>query len=181
MFRSKDTMFLDRRSQRKGGRFLYFSLFIILLDQITKYLCVLNIEQNTRGIEVFPFFNLVHVYNYGAAFSIFADMGGVQRYFLSAIAAVLALIFIFMLLKTKARDFYSCLSYALFIGGAIGNLIDRLIHGYVIDFLLFYIKNSQNEIIWAYPAFNVADIAVCLGAFLLVLVSLFHKKEKRYD
>lgn len=160
-------------------KFLWVSLFFIVLDQITKYLCVFNIPLNTLGIEVLPFFNLVHVYNYGAAFSIFAHMGGVQRYFLSGIALVLIVIFTYQLARSKPSSKYLCLSYSLFIGGAIGNLIDRLIHGYVIDFLLFYLKDESGQIFWSYPAFNVADISVFCGACLLVIVSLFHKDPNK--
>lgn len=162
-----------------GAKFLLLSVLIIVLDQITKYLCVCNIPYNTRGIEVLPFFNIIHVYNYGAAFSMFASWDGAQRILLSAIAIIMAAIFTVVLLRTKRELKWHCLSYALFIGGAIGNLIDRLIHGYVIDFLLFYLQDENGRITWAYPAFNVADIAVCCGAALLVILAIFHKDQDK--
>lgn len=162
--------------KKNGLVFLPIALIVIVLDQITKYLCVTYIEYHSAGINVLPFFNLVHVYNYGAAFSFLADMGGWQRWFFSIIAIAISILFIVMLYKTQRSYRLLCLSYVLFIGGAIGNLIDRLLHGYVIDFLLFYIKTDTN--IYAYPAFNVADISVCLGAFLLVLCSFIHKENK---
>lgn len=171
------TIFSNRR-QRNGGKFLFIALVIIVLDQITKWLCVNYIEYGTAGIEVLPFFNLVHVYNYGAAFSIFADWGGVQRYLLSGLALVIALVLTIMLLRTKAEHKWTCFAYALFIGGALGNLIDRVLLGYVIDFLLFYWRDANGFIVWSYPAFNVADIAVCCGAGLLVVTALFSKDEK---
>lgn len=158
-------------------KFLWISLLFIVLDQITKYWCVYNIPLNTLGIEVLPFFNIVHVYNHGAAFSLFASMGGIQRYFLSGIAFVLIIVFTVLLMK--ATNKYLCLAYSLFIGGALGNLIDRVLHGYVIDFLLFYLKDEQGEIFWSYPAFNVADIAVFCGACLMVILALFHKENKQ--
>lgn len=161
-----------------GAKFLLLSVLIVLLDQLTKYLCVFNIPYGTRGLEVLPFFNLVHVYNYGAAFSMFSNWDGAQRIFLSAVAIIMAAIFTFVLLRTKRSLRWHCISYALFIGGAIGNLIDRVIHGYVIDFLLFYLADDTGRITWAYPAFNVADIAVCCGAALLVLLAVFHKDPK---
>lgn len=108
----------------------------------------------------------------------FADWGGVQRYVLSGIALFMALVFVIMLLRTKASLKGHCIAYALFIGGAIGNLIDRLMHGYVVDFLLFYLKDEQGNITWAYPAFNVADIAVCVGAFLMVVLAFFSKAKQ---
>ena len=161
MSRNSSSIFSNTR-QRNGGRYLLLSILVIVLDQITKYWCVGN---------------LVHVYNYGAAFSMFADLGGVQRYVLSGIALFMALVFVIMLLRTKASLKGHCIAYALFIGGAIGNLIDRLMHGYVVDFLLFYLKDEQGNITWAYPAFNVADIAVCVGAFLMVVLALFSKAK----
>ena len=168
---------LSNRRQRTGGRYLLLSLLVIILDQLTKYACVNYIAYND-GITILPFFSLVHVYNYGAAFSMFADWGGVQRYFLSGIALVLSLVFLLMLLRTKASATWHCISYALFVGGAIGNLIDRLWHGYVIDFLLFYWRNEEGQIVWSYPAFNVADIAVCCGAALLVILALFSRDSR---
>lgn len=161
---------------KANAKFLLLSLLIIVVDQLTKYWCVFNIPYNTRGIEVLPFFNIVHVYNYGAAFSMLANWDGGQRILLAAIAIVMAVIFTVVLLRTNPRQQWHCLAYTLFIGGAIGNLIDRLYHGYVIDFLLFYLKDSNDRITWAYPAFNVADIAVCCGAALLIFIALFHKE-----
>lgn len=160
-------------------KFLGISLLFIVLDQITKYLCVYNIPLNTMGIEILPFFNLVHVYNHGAAFSLFASMGGIQRYFLSGIALVLVIVFTVLLFKSHNK--YLSLAYSLFIGGALGNLIDRVFHGYVIDFLLFYLKDDSGRIFWSYPAFNVADIAVFCGACLMVIVALFHKEHKEHQ
>lgn len=164
--------------KKNGLVFLPIALLVIVLDQITKYLCVTYIDYNSAGINVLPFFNLVHVYNYGAAFSFLADMGGWQRWFFSIVAIVISLLFLITLFKTQRSQRLLCLSYVLFIGGAIGNLIDRLIHGYVIDFLLFYIRTDTD--IYAYPAFNVADISVCVGAFLLILCSFFQKEHKEY-
>lgn len=171
------TIFSNRR-QRNGGKFLLVSLLIIVLDQVTKWLCLNYIEPGTMGIEVLPFFNLVHVYNYGAAFSILADWGGIQRYLLSGLALVITLVLTIMLLRTKAEHKWTCLAFALFIGGAIGNLIDRVLFGYVVDFLLFYWRDETGALVWSYPAFNVADIAVCCGAALLVITALFSKDSK---
>lgn len=151
-------------------------LLVIIIDQLTKWACVNYIEYGSEGIEIFPFFNIVHVYNYGAAFSFLASMGGWQRYFFALISIVLSLVFLVLLLKTKKEDTWLRLSYTLFIAGALGNLIDRVFLGYVVDFLLFYIK--IDTFFWSYPVFNVADISVCCGAFILVIVTLFSKSEK---
>ncbi len=163
--------------RQSGLIYLWLSCLVIVLDQLSKYLCVTRIEAGTMGIEVTPFFNLVHVYNYGAAFSFLADMGGWQRWFFAGIAVVIGLGFLLLLRRTPRSHRLTCTAFALFIGGAAGNLIDRVVLGYVVDFLLFYIRGE--DFFWAYPAFNIADIAVCSGAVLLIAISLFgHTPEK---
>ena len=154
-----------------GARYLWLSLIVIISDQAAKWLCVHFIEHGTMGICITPFFNLVHVYNYGAAFSFLAQMGGWQRWLFAAAAVIIGLCFVLLLLRTPKTARWSCVAFALFIGGAAGNLIDRIHLGYVIDFLLFYIRGD--DFFWAYPAFNIADIAICSGAALLVLIALF--------
>lgn len=153
-----------------GSRFLGVSLLVILLDQYTKQLVVEHIAYNTPGIQLLPCFNLVHVYNEGAAFSFLAGMGGWQRWLFMIIAVVLAVVLTVMLLRTPRSKKWTCLGLALIIGGALGNLIDRVMLGHVVDFLLFYLRGDGW--FWSYPAFNVADIAVCCGAALVVLISL---------
>ncbi len=153
---------------------MWLSLLCAGLDQITKYLAVQNIPYGTMGIEIAPFFNLVHVYNFGAAFSFLSSMGGWQRWLFAAAALIISSAFAFALVKTPRSKRLTCAAMALFVGGAVGNLIDRLALGYVVDFLLFYIKGE--DFFWAYPAFNVADICVCTGAFLLIL-SAFGRKS----
>ncbi|HIV15612.1 MAG TPA: signal peptidase II [Candidatus Avisuccinivibrio pullicola] len=172
----RDEAFCVVRFRDRGLVYLTLSGLIILLDQLTKYLTVTYIERGTFGIEVLPFFNLVHVYNYGAAFSFLASMGGWQRWFLSGIALLITLLFVFLLWRTPKVRRLDCIAMALFIGGALGNLIDRLVLGYVVDFLLFYIRTEDS--LWAYPAFNVADIAVCVGAGLMVLSAFLRKEGK---
>lgn len=153
---------------------MWLSLLCALLDQATKYLVVHHIPYGTMGIEIAPFFNLVHVYNHGAAFSFLSSMGGWQRWLFAAAAVIIASGFALALVKTPRSRRLTCLAMALFVGGAIGNLIDRLALGYVVDFLLFYLKGE--DFFWAYPAFNVADICVCCGAFLLIL-GAFRRKN----
>ena len=116
---------------------------------------------------VTSFFNLVLAHNYGAAFSFLADSGGWQRYFFAAIAIV-AVVVCLKLMISHAREKLFCLALAPILGGAIGNLFDRIIYGYVIDFLDFYYGY------WHWPAFNVADMAIVGGAGLLIIDSLSH-------
>jgi signal peptidase II len=116
-----------------------------------------------ESIEILPIFNFTYMHNYGAAFSFLSDAGGWQRWFFSSIAVVISLLLTYWLKKLPAKNWVLCGAYAMVIGGAIGNLVDRLVHGYVVDFLHFYYQD------WHYPAFNVADIAIVCGAGLLLL------------
>ncbi len=167
---------MSKAKLQNSGLYLIISLLWVILDQFTKYLVVNHIDYNTAGIEVCPFFNLVHVYNTGAAFSFLASMGGWQRWFFVGVAVVFSLVLLFVLLRTPTSKPFSCLAISLIIGGAVGNLIDRVVLGHVVDFLLFYIKTDSS--FWAYPAFNVADIGVCVGAGLLIFISFFSKDPK---
>ena len=133
------------QTKHQGLPFLWISLLVIVLDQGTKYLCVNLIEYGTAGINVLPFFNLVHVYNFGAAFSFLADKGGWQRWFFAALAVVISLGFIYVLKKTPRSHKWTCLAYALFIGGAIGNLIDRSVFRICSGFSAFFILRPIRE------------------------------------
>jgi len=140
---------------------LGIALVLILLDQVTK----ITIKKTFLYGQVKAFgsyFNLTLVYNKGAAFSFLANESGWQRYFFTGIGLLAALIIIFML-KRHAGQRLFCFSLALILGGAIGNVIDRLFYGHVIDFLDFHVGS------WHFPAFNVADSAICIGAALFIL------------
>lgn len=162
-------------SKENGSRFLLWSLLVIVLDQLTKYWISSTIPVDTVGYQVASFFSIVHVWNEGAAFSFLASMGGWQRYFFMGIAVVICAVLLFCLLKTSREKKWTCLAISLVIGGALGNLIDRILWSHVIDFLLFYIKTDS--FFYAYPAFNVADIAVCCGAGLLVIIGFLGKED----
>lgn len=146
---------------------LGLATIIVLIDQITK-VAVSRMLSFGESIPVTSFFNLVLTYNKGAAFSFLAGESGWQRYFFTAIA-VGAVIFILYLLKRHAGQRLFCWALALILGGAIGNLIDRVLYGHVIDFLDFYIPNSSLP---HWPAFNVADMAIVGGAGLFILDEL---------
>ncbi|WP_373746698.1 signal peptidase II [Neisseria dentiae] len=160
-------------SAPKSSKTKYWLLIAaaIVLDQITKTL-VLQRFQFAERLNIIPdFFDLTLVFNTGAAFSFLADAGGWQKYFFLALAAVIS----FYLARAIVKDDFGAWGKwgaAMVIGGAFGNVIDRLIHGHVVDFLLFYWQN------WFYPAFNVADSFICVGAVLLVIDGFKHKKEK---
>ncbi|WP_404390925.1 signal peptidase II [Pseudoalteromonas phenolica] len=148
--------------QKSGLIWLVLSLLLFAVDYITKAVVVANMKLY-ESIEILPIFNFTYMHNYGAAFSFLSDAGGWQRWFFSSIAVVISLLLTYWLKKLPAKNWVLCGAYAMVIGGAIGNLVDRLVHGYVVDFLHFYYQD------WHYPAFNVADIAIVCGAGLLLL------------
>lgn len=143
---------------------LGIAIIIVLLDQVTK-ITMSRLLVYGQSEVITPYFNLVMVYNQGAAFSFLANSGGWQRWFFSGLAFVVSLVIIWMLWKNASQRLF-CWSLSLILGGAVGNLIDRLIYGHVIDFLDFHIGTLH------WPAFNVADSAITLGAALFVLDEL---------
>ena len=150
-------------SLRSGARVfgLLVAFGVILFDQITK-LWVLQAFAPGEALPVTPFFNLVLVFNPGAAFSFLADHVGWQRWFFAVIALSISG-WIFWQLKTLRPKSLFSIGLALIMGGALGNLIDRLWLGMVVDFIDLHVAG------WHWPAFNVADSAVCVGAVLYVL------------
>jgi len=150
---------------------LLVALLIVIADQFTKAL----ILGNYRYADITPvtgFFNIVRAHNTGAAFSFLADAAGWQRWMFTGIGVVAA-VFITWMLRTHAGQKLFSLAMALILGGAIGNVIDRMMHGYVVDFLDFHLAGRH------FPAFNLADSAITLGAILLILDELLRMRRKR--
>jgi signal peptidase II len=172
MVQGKYVLMLKLFSQT-GLRFLWLAVLAFVLDQYTKNLVVENIELY-QAIQITSFFNLTHVFNYGAAFSFLSDAGGWQRWFFTAIAFGVSGLLLWWLKQTTKEQLILSLAFNLILGGALGNAYDRLAHGYVIDFLVVYYQD------WVWPAFNVADSAICLGAILLI-VDMFINKEQKND
>lgn len=148
---------------------LILAAAIVVADQVTKLLIQRTLA-DLHAIEVTSFFQLVLAYNKGAAFSFLSDQEGWQRGFFIAIATG-ASIFILLLLRKHRDDLRFCLALSLILGGAVGNLIDRVLIGAVVDFLYFHV----GEYYW--PAFNVADTAISCGAGLLIW-NAFRKKSQ---
>jgi signal peptidase II len=146
---------------------LGIAAIIILIDQITK-ITVNKLFTFGESVPVTSFFNLVLAYNKGAAFSFLASESGWQRYVFTGVA-IAAVIFIIYLLKRHAGQRLFCWALAMILGGAVGNVIDRVLYGHVIDFLDFYLPNSSLP---HWPAFNVADMAIVGGAILFVIDEL---------
>jgi signal peptidase II len=150
-------------------KWLGLSAVVIVLDQLTKYLVRATFALH-ESIEVTPFFNLVFVMNRGAAFSFLSTADGWQRELFIAIALA-ASIWIAWLLRKHASQVLFCIALSLILGGAIGNVIDRVLYGAVVDFLDFHAYGYH------WPAFNVADTAISCGAALLVFEALTAKSK----
>jgi signal peptidase II len=155
------------------GWLLWISIavLIVVLDQFTKVL-ILGSFRHGESLPITSFFNLVRVHNPGAAFSFLADAGGWQRWFFTGLGIVAALFMVWMLRSHTGQRLF-CTAISFILGGAVGNVIDRLLHGYVVDFLDFYWGR------WHFPAFNVADSAITLGAILLILDELRRVRRGR--
>lgn len=150
---------------------LGISLAVIVVDHLTKFWVSSSLDYQ-EFVPVLPFFSLVLVHNTGAAFSFLADAGGWQRWFFIAVGIV-ATVVIVRLLKRHTQEVRLALPLALVLGGALGNVIDRAVLGYVVDFLYFHYRD------FAWPAFNIADSAIFIGAVWLVWDSLLGKHETR--
>lgn len=158
--------------KQTGWRLWWLVTLVLLLDQLSKQVVIANM-QLFDSIELLPVFNLTYVRNYGAAFSFLSDAGGWQRWFFTLIAVVISIVLAVWLAKNKPEQTKLNLALSLVLGGAIGNLIDRSVYGYVIDFLHVYYQN------WHYPAFNIADSAICIGAALLIWDSFSSDEAKK--
>jgi signal peptidase II len=154
----------------RAWRWFAAAATLVVADQISKAVVLAMLAPGTRT-EVTPFFNLVLVFNKGAAFSFLADMPGWQRWVFAGFAAVAAVIVSTLLLKNSHKILFST-GLTLILGGAVGNLIDRLRFGHVVDFLDFHAMG------WHWPAFNVADSAITVGALLLILESFVHHDKR---
>ncbi|MEI7455878.1 MAG: signal peptidase II [Nitrosomonadales bacterium] len=151
------------------SRWLGLSALVIVLDQIAK-LFVISHFTYLESITVNGVFDLARLHNAGAAFSFLSEAGGMQRWLFSAIA-VIASVSITLLLYKHAKETLFALALSLILGGALGNLIDRIAYGYVIDFLLFHWNEHY------FPAFNLADSAITFGAGLMIWESFMEKKH----
>ncbi len=147
---------------RSGLVWLGLSVILLILDQITKVIVSTQMKLY-QSIELLPIFSFTYVHNYGAAFSFLSEAGGWQRWFFSIIAVTISVLLVYWLKKLPASNKLLCSAYSLVLAGALGNLYDRLAYGYVVDFIHFYYES------WDFPAFNIADMAISIGAALLLI------------
>ncbi|MCE5232208.1 MAG: signal peptidase II [Mizugakiibacter sp.] len=149
---------------------LWLSAAVIALDQLTKWLALAALQPYMPHAVIPGLLNWTLAFNTGAAFSFLAEADGWQRWFFAALAVIVSAVLAAWLARTARRDWRSALPLALVVGGALGNLIDRLRLGHVVDFIQVYWQQ------WAWPAFNLADSAISVGAVLLIAFGLFGGK-----
>ena len=161
-------------NDKAGGlavyKWLALSLLILVLDQITKQLIVDNMTLYER-IEILPFFNPFYIHNLGAAFGFLSDQPGWQRWFLSIITTLVSLGILFWLTRLKSSQKLLIIALVFVLGGALGNLYDRVVFGYVIDFIDWHAFGYH------WPSFNIADMAISIGALLLIIDSFVNPDE----
>ncbi|WP_435634465.1 signal peptidase II [Pseudomonas solani] len=151
---------------------LLLSVLVFVLDQGSKWV-VLDVIPFRERITVIPgWFDWIHVYNTGAAFSFLADSSGWQRWFFALIALVVSGVLVVWLKRLKADETWLAIALAMVLGGALGNLYDRVVLGHVVDFILVHWQDR-----WYFPAFNLADTAITLGAIMLALDMFKSKKS----
>ena len=152
------------RAPGRAAPWLAVALAVIVLDQLAKGVVRASLPLHD-GRTLAPFLNVVHVHNSGAAFSFLAGAAGWQRWFFIALGLAAAVFIVRLLMRHGAQRVFS-FALALILGGALGNVIDRVLHGYVIDFVQVHWRD------WYFPSFNVADSAITVGAALLILDEL---------
>ncbi|MDO3380789.1 signal peptidase II [Gilvimarinus algae] len=152
----------------------FLALVVIVLDQWSKVAAVAHLQYG-QPVEVTWFFDLTLLHNHGAAFSFLSDAGGWQRWFFTAIAVGMSIAISVWLYRIGRERWLESAALGFVLGGALGNLYDRVTLGYVVDFISVHYKGSY------FPAFNLADSAICFGAFLMIVHMLFFQDEKDGD
>ncbi len=151
-------------------RWLWVTVIVIALDQLTKQIASSYLTY-AEPVAVIPYFNFTLLHNTGAAFSFLSDEGGWQRWFFSIIALVVSGVIVVWISRLNAHQRWLAIALAFVLGGAVGNLWDRLFLGYVIDFIDLYYQRYH------WPAFNIADSAIFIGAVMLIIDSVVLSKE----
>ncbi len=154
-----------------GLRWLWLTLLCLTIDQVSKQWVVSSFDLY-ESVDILPIFSFTYVHNLGAAFSFLADQGGWQRWFFTAIAAIASIVFTVWLAKTPKSQKLLSIAIALMLSGSLGNLIDRVLFGYVIDFLDFHWSEYD------FPVFNIADSMIFIGAGLMILDSFLDERQK---
>lgn len=153
-------------------KWIWLAVVVVILDQLTKYIASASLEM-FQPVAVMPMFNWTLMHNAGAAFSFLADAGGWQRWFFAVIAVVVSAVIVLWIKRLAQHEKWQAIALALILGGAIGNVIDRIWLGYVVDFIQVYYQQ------WYWPAFNVADSAISIGVAMIIIESIREYRAER--
>jgi len=154
-------------------KWVWLAIIVVILDQLTKYIASTSLEMY-KPVAVMPMFNWTLMHNTGAAFSFLAEAGGWQRWFFAVIAIVVSIVIVVWIKRLRQDEKWQAIALALILGGAIGNVIDRILLGYVVDFIDIYYKQ------WSWPAFNIADSAIFIGVAMIIIESIReHRLERK--
>jgi len=160
------------RLEGRNAWWFVLSIVIVLADQLSKLAVIENLTLYQR-IPLLPILDLVRLHNTGAAFSFLADASGWQNWFFTGVAFVVSLVIVWWLMTLPRQGrFILAGGLALVLGGAIGNVIDRSLYGYVVDFILFHYRS------WSYPAFNIADSAITVGVVLILFDGVVLERKR---
>lgn len=165
-------MQMNKLFTETGFKWLWITIVFLIIDQVTKQLIVGSFDLG-ESMNILPFFDFRYVQNPGAAFSFLADQDGWQRWFFTVVATIASVVFLVWLAKTPKSNPLLSIALAFMLSGALGNLIDRALFGYVIDFLDFHIAGKH------WPAFNVADSAIFIGAALMIYDSFKNGESEK--
>ncbi len=156
---------------RQASLWYFLALAVVVLDQLSK-LWMSNHLNYAEPVELTSFFNFTLLHNHGAAFSFLSDAGGWQRWFFTIIAILVSAVLVVWIARAVVHNQREAFALSLILGGALGNLVDRIALGYVVDFIVVHYDDNF------FPAFNLADSAITLGAFILI-ADMFLTKEKK--
>lgn len=169
MLKSVDSANSKPALAQSGLVWLWLAVLSLVVDQATKLYVLANFKLH-ESVDLLPFFDFTYAQNKGAAFSFLSDAGGWQRWFFTVIAVSISGVLIYWLRGLHRSQKGLSIAYSLVLSGAIGNLIDRLSYGFVVDFIHVFYKTQS------FPIFNVADMAICCGAFLIILDAFLNKE-----
>jgi signal peptidase II len=167
-------MSMERVNHDSMLRYLWISLLVIVADQLTKWLADTQLEYH-QAVNVLPYFQWFLSYNPGAAFSFLSDAGGWQRWFFTILAIAISIVLLVWIKKLNDNEKLTAISLTMILGGAIGNLIDRLLYGHVIDFIQVWLGS------YPWPAFNIADSAISVGAVILLATGILNSHQDESD
>jgi signal peptidase II len=165
---------MERVKHASMLKYLWISVLVIIADQLTKWLANTQLEYH-QAVTVLPYFEWFLSYNPGAAFSFLSDAGGWQRWFFTMLAVVISIVLFIWIKKLSDNEKLIAIALSMILGGAIGNLIDRVLYGYVIDFIQVWLGS------YPWPAFNIADSAISVGAVILLASGILNPYLDKSD